>query len=348
MFNFSFKDPSVSIAIVGAGGFIGSHLIDALLERTSWHIFAVDLDFYRLQNRLQHPRIEFLCDDLKKETVVSRIAACPIVINLAAICIPSRYMRDTKEVIESNYNHPVALALACAQSGAWLIHFSTSEVYGKTSLEPSLLEEDSSPMILGSVLASRWSYACAKQLTERYIASLQDLSWTVLRPFNFIGPRMDFIPGIDGEGIPRVLANFCASLLKNEPLLLVDQGISRRSFTSIHDAIDFIFAVLSHPKEANGQAFNIGNPNNELSIAELADQMRFIYASLCQVSIENVSSVQFIASKDYYGEGYEDSLRRIPSIEKAKRLLGYVPSESLEISLKETLAWFIDHYKFAL
>ena len=176
--NYSFKDPSVSIAIVGAGGFIGSHLLDALIERTSWHIFAVDIDFNRLQHRLNHPRIEFLCDDIKNESVASRIAACPIVINLAAICVPSRYMREAKEVIESNYNHPVALAQACEKSGAWLIHFSTSEVYGKTSLEPCLLEEDSSSMVLGSVRASRWSYACAKQLTERYIASLSGLSWT--------------------------------------------------------------------------------------------------------------------------------------------------------------------------
>ena len=346
--NYSFKDPSVSIAIVGAGGFIGSHLLDALIERTSWHIFAVDIDFNRLQHRLNHPRIEFLCDDIKNESVASRIAACPIVINLAAICVPSRYMREAKEVIESNYNHPVALAQACEKSGAWLIHFSTSEVYGKTSLEPCLLEEDSSSMVLGSVRASRWSYACAKQLTERYIASLQGLSWTVLRPFNFIGPRMDFIPGIDGEGIPRVLANFCAALLKNEPLLLVDKGVSRRSFTSIHDAIHFIFAVLSHREESLGQAFNIGNPENELSIAELADCMRSIYASLRNVSIDQVSSVQNISSSDYYGEGYEDSLRRIPSIEKAKRLLGYVPSEALDVTLRETLSWFIEHYRLVL
>ena len=346
--NYSFKDPSVSIAIVGAGGFIGSHLLDALIERTSWHIFAVDIDFNRLQHRLNHPRIEFLCDDIKNESVASRIAACPIVINLAAICVPSRYMREAKEVIESNYNHPVALAQACEKSGAWLIHFSTSEVYGKTSLEPCLLEEDSSSMVLGSVRASRWSYACAKQLTERYIASLSGLSWTVLRPFNFIGPRMDFVPGIDGEGIPRVLANFCAALLKNEPLLLVDKGISRRSFTSIHDAVHFIFAVLSHREESLGQAFNIGNPENELSIAELADLMRSIYASLRNLSIDQVSSVQNISSSDYYGEGYEDSLRRIPSIEKAKRLLGYVPSEALDVTLRETLSWFIEHYRLVL
>ena len=346
--HFSFNDPSVSIAIVGAGGFIGSHLVDALVERTTWRIFAVDLNFERLQHRLHHERVDFLCGDLKNEDVALRIAACPIVINLAAICVPSRYMLETKEVIESNYNHPVSLALACEKSGSWLIHFSTSEVYGRTSAEPCLLQEDSSPMTLGPIGASRWSYACAKQLAERYIASLENLSWTVLRPFNFIGPRMDFMPGVDGEGIPRVLANFCSALLRDKPLLLVDGGLSRRSFTSIHDAIHFIFAVLAHPDKSNRQAFNIGNPNNELSIDALATLMRSIYASLRGVSLEEVSSVQNVDAKVYYGEGYEDSLRRIPSIEKSERLLGYTPKEPLETTLKETLSWFMDHYGLVL
>ncbi|HQB65710.1 MAG TPA: epimerase, partial [Fibrobacteraceae bacterium] len=76
--------------------------------------------------------------------------------------------------------------------------------------------------------------------------------------------------------------------------------------------------------------------------------MRQIYASLKQVSIDQVSPVQLISSKEYYGEGYEDSLRRIPSIEKAKRLLGYVPNEALDVTLQETLSWFIEHYRLAL
>ena len=154
---------------------------------------------------------------------------------------------------------------------------------------------------------------------------------------------MDFMPGIDGEGIPRVLANFCAALLRGEPLLLVDGGHSRRSFTSIHDAIHFIFAVLAHPDKSNREAFNIGNPDNELSIEALATLMRSTYASLRGVSLEGISSVQNVDAKTYYGAGYEDSLRRIPSIEKSQRLLDYTPKEPLEITLKETLSWFIDH-----
>ena len=104
-----FDDTSVTVAIVGCGGFIGSHLLDAILERTRWRVFGVDLDFYRVQHRLNHERCEFLCADLADPAVVERLAKFPLVVNLAAICTPSRYMAESCEVIRSNYDHP-----ACA------------------------------------------------------------------------------------------------------------------------------------------------------------------------------------------------------------------------------------------
>ena len=345
-----FDDTSVTVAIVGCGGFIGSHLLDAILERTRWRVFGVDLDFYRVQHRLNHERCEFLCADLADPAVVERLAKFPLVVNLAAICTPSRYMAESCEVIRSNYDHPAALATACARSGAWLVHFSTSEIYGRTAPDSGELVEDSTPVLLGPVTASRWSYATAKLLAERFIAGLPGLKWTVVRPFNFVGPYMDFMPGVDGEGIPRVLANFSTALLRGEPLKLVNGGKAKRCFTSVHDAVDFLFALFAvgaDPKRCGGilsQAFNVGNPANELSIAELAGKMRSIFAKVRGVDVSTLPEPQVVSGEEYYGAGYDDSMRRLPSVAKADCLLGFKARIPLDVALEESLSWFVKHY----
>ena len=368
--NFRFDDSSITVAIVGCGGFIGSHLLDAVLERTRWRIFGVDLDFYRLQHRLNHERCEFLCADLADPAVVERIAQFPLVVNLAAICTPSRYMGEACEVIRSNYDHPAALATACAKSGSWLVHFSTSEIYGRTAPDSGELEEDSTPAVFGPVTASRWSYATAKLLAERFIAGLPGLKWTVVRPFNFVGPYMDFMPGVDGEGIPRVLANFSTALLRGEPLKLVNGGKAKRCFTSVHDAVDFLFALfdaglggtlssgVGDSPDAGcelkvgaapgagvfSQAFNVGNAENEVSIAELAQKMRTIFAKVRGVDVSTLPEPQSVSGEEYYGAGYDDSMRRMPSVAKAERLLGFRARIPLDTALEESLSWFVKHY----
>ena len=348
--NLRLDDSSITVAIVGCGGFIGSHLLDAVLERTRWRVFGVDLDFYRLQHRLNHERCEFLCADLADPAVVERIAKFPLVVNLAAICTPSRYMGEACEVIRSNYDHPAALAEACAKSGSWLVHFSTSEIYGKTTPDSGELLEDETPAVFGPVTASRWSYATAKLLAERFIAGLPGLRWTVVRPFNFVGPYMDFMPGVDGEGIPRVLANFSTALLRGEPLKLVNGGKAKRCFTSVHDAVDFLFALFdagSDPERCAGvlsQAFNVGNAENEVSVAELAAKMRSIFAKVRGVDVSTLPEPQVVSGEEYYGAGYDDSMRRLPGVEKAQRLLGFKAAIPLDTALEESLSWFVKHY----
>ena len=328
-----FNDQSITVAIVGCGGFIGCHLLDAILTRTKWRVFGVDLDFYRIQHRLNDERCEFMVADLADKSVVERIAKYPIVVNLAAICVPSRYMAEAPEVIRSNYDHPAALADACAKSGSWLIHFSTSEIYGRTSADSGLLVEDETELTFGPVMASRWSYATAKLLTERYIAGLQNLKWTVVRPFNFVGPFMDFMPGVDGSGIPRVLANFSSALVRGEPLKLVNGGIAKRSFTSVFDAVNFMFALFEAGDVAFSQAFNIGNPDNELTIAELANKMRKIFAEIKSVNVETIPEPEVVSGVEYYG-----------SVEKAERLLGFKAKTPIDVVLRESLTWFVNHY----
>ncbi|MBA0594517.1 hypothetical protein Gorai_011420, partial [Gossypium raimondii] len=250
-------------------------------------------------------------------------------INLAAICTPADYNTRPLDTIYSNFIDALPVVKYCSENNKRLIHFSTCEVYGKTigSFLPKdsplrkdpayyVLKEDTSPCIFGSIEKQRWSYACAKQLIERLIyaeGAENGLDFTIVRPFNWIGPRMDFIPGIDGpsEGVPRVLACFSNNLLRREPLKLVDGGESQRTFVYIKDAIEAVLLMIENPDRANGHIFNVGNPNNEVTVRQLAEMMTKVYAKVSgEPSLE--SPTIDVSSKEFYGEGYDDSDKRIP------------------------------------
>ena len=238
------------------------------------------------------------------------------------------------------------------------MHFSTSEVYGRTISSyiagdnysnPDLYElhEDRTPLIMGPIHYQRWTYACAKQLLERYIYALHKeygMRFTIVRPLNFFGPRMDFIPGRDGEGTPRVLACFMKALLDRAPIQLVDGGAARRTIISIHDAVRAVLLMLQKRASAKNQIFNIGNRNNEVTMAELADLMRKTYAKITGDSYYNNHPIVSVSSDEFYGEGYEDCDRRMPNLDKAKELLGWEPVIPLEEALYETMVWYHKHY----
>jgi UDP-apiose/xylose synthase len=238
------------------------------------------------------------------------------------------------------------------------MHFSTSEVYGRTvsSLagdaeyeQPDLyvLDANTSPMVLGPIEAQRWTYACAKQLLERLIYAYhaeKGLQFAIIRPFNFFGPRMDYLPGIEGEGKPRVLACFVSALLRNEPLHLVDGGTARRTVTSIHDAVDAMIAIMRRPNVALNQFYNIGNPNNEVTIRELADRLRQAFAKASGDRSYLDHPMVEISSAEFYGAGYEDSDRRMLRIDREMALLDWTPTRSLDVILEETSKYYYERY----
>jgi len=162
----------------------------------------------------------------------------------------------------------------------------------------------------------------------------------LIRPFNFIGPDMDFLPGLEsGEGTPRVLACFLSALLRGEPLALVDGGSARRTFLHIDDAVDALMKLLENPDKARNQIFNLGHPGNEVSIRQLADQLRLAFSEVTGRDEYLHHPCADIASRDFYGEGYDDSDRRLPDIRKARELLDWEPC----ISLDEALRGIVSH-----
>jgi len=352
----------MKIVILGCGGFVGSHLLDRLLMTDEHTIVGWDPNHRKIEKHLSNKHLTlhntYAYDPGTRDDLNRAIAESDVVINLAAICNPAEYTTNPVSVIRSNLFDVYPIVQLCVEYKRWLISFSTSEVYGRTLSSyvagegyenPDLfvLKEDTTPLIMGPITNQRWTYACAKQMVERlvYAHHKEDgLPFTIVRPLNFFGPRMDFIPQRDGDGIPRVLGCFMGALLNRQPMQLVDGGKARRTIISIHDAVDAVCRMLDRPAQANGQIFNIGNRANEVTMAELADRMRRTYARITGDASYLSHPVVDVSSRAFYGEGYEDCDRRMPDTSKARSLLDWQPTMSLDDVLFDTMSYFHDEY----
>jgi UDP-apiose/xylose synthase len=337
------------IAILGAGGFIGSHLVPALLAQRECDIEAIDLTFDKLSNT--DARLHRSLASVDQPGLLEEITArCSTVVSLTALCNPSLYNTRPLDVIDANYTDLVPLVRLCAARGVRLVHFSTCEVYGRLALDAgghrtSTMNEESTGLFLGSIDRERWTYACAKQLLERVIwahGAHGGLDFTIIRPFNVIGPRMDFVPGIDGEGLPRVLASFMNALLRGEPLLLVGGGGQRRSFISIDDFVGAIVRVIERPSACRRQILNVGNPDNEVSIRELGEAIARVYAA--RVAGARGAVFREVTAEQLYGTGYDDSEQRIPDVSKARRMLSWMPTTTLPQMLPAIVDDYVARY----
>jgi UDP-apiose/xylose synthase len=350
------------LAIVGCGGFIGSHLLDALLVDDSIRIDGWDPHVDKIAHHLSNPNLNVRRNSLDGndlEEFADAVGSADAVINLAAICNPSEYNVNPVSVINANFLQPVKIVDICAQQQKWLIHFSTSEVYGRTissylgdaaysNADLYELDENLTPLIMGPTRNQRWSYAASKQLMERYIYGHHKeggLPFTIVRPLNFFGPKMDFIPGRDGEGVPRVLACFMTALLDGQPMQLVDGGTARRTIVSIHDAIRAIVLMIKNRDRSANRIFNIGNRNNEVTMKELAEMMREAYAECTGDAAYLSHPIVNVSGLEFYGEGYEDCDRRMPHLTKAKELLSWEPTLSLKETLRETVTYYYEQYR---
>jgi len=321
---------SSTIAVLGAGGFIGSHLVPALAAREGTSVLAVDRSFDKLTVPSESAgRVERRQASLSDPGVIEEITArAGVVVSLTALCNPALYNTQPLEVIDANYTDLVPLVKLCAARGRRLIHFSTCEVYGRQALDRNgrrqrQMDEESTMLCLGPVASERWSYAAAKQLLERVVWAHglhAGLRFTIVRPFNVIGPRMDFIPGVDGEGIPRVLASFMHALMTGQDLSLVDGGRQRRAFMDVGEFVDAVVRIIDRPRACDGQILNLGSGVNDVSIAHLARAMIAAYRAARPDAPR--PKLRAVSARAFYGDGYDDSVRRVPSVAKAERLLG--------------------------
>jgi UDP-4-amino-4-deoxy-L-arabinose formyltransferase/UDP-glucuronic acid dehydrogenase (UDP-4-keto-hexauronic acid decarboxylating) len=209
-------------------------------------------------------------------------------------------------------------------------------------------DEDSSRLILGPIQKQRWIYSASKQLLDRVIwayGQQQGLRFSLFRPFNWIGPRLDTLEAAR-IGSSRAITQLILNLVEGTPLLLIDGGRQKRCFTDVREGIECLFRIIANEHgRSDGQIFNIGNPKNEASIKGLAELLiREFRAHPFRDRFPPIAGLKEIESSSYYGRGYEDVTHRRPSIENAIRILKWMPVISLEESVKNTLDFFLrDH-----
>lgn len=307
--------------VTGGAGFIGSHLVDRLVNEGHQVTIIDDLSTGSSTNlEAVANRVEFIqskvsaCADLEKI-----VRGCDGIFHLAAAVGVDLVIRSPIETIRTNLDETEVILEAASAAKAPILIASTSEVYGK-SQKAAFTESDD--LLIGPPYLGRWSYACSKLMDEFLALSYfkeRKLPVTIARLFNTVGPRQT---GHYGMVLPR----FIASAKANQPLRVFGDGEQRRCFCHVADTIEALLR-LHRTSAAHGEVVNIGS-TEEVSIAELARKV---------IELTNSSStVQFVPYDQAYAPGFEDMLRRKPSVGKLKKLTGFRPATSLDEIIRRT------------
>ncbi|MFQ5912882.1 MAG: NAD-dependent epimerase/dehydratase family protein [Nitrospinota bacterium] len=318
----------MNILVTGGAGFIGSHLLEALLARGDRVTVLDNLstgDLGNIEHLLGNPDLEFVEGSVTDAGLTDRLVGrSDQVYHLAAAVGVKLIMERPVETIETNvWGTEMVLRAAHAHMKKVLIA-SSSEVYGKNSSGPL---KESDDRVLGSVMKHRWAYANTKTLDEFLaLAYFQEknLPVVIVRLFNTVGPRQTGAYGM-------VIPNFVQSALAGEPIRVFGDGRQSRCFCHVSDAVRGLMGLIDHP-DALGEVFNIGN-SLEISIEALARRIKELTGS--------PSEIVYVPYEEAYGEGFEDMKRRIPDLTKVRELIGFRPS----IHLDRILPSIIDHFK---
>jgi UDP-apiose/xylose synthase len=340
------------VALFGGGGFIGSHLVRELLDE-GYELTVVDISSEKIDDVLSHPELEYIELDIRKDESDARsrqiVGESDLVVDLVAYANPIHYVDKPIDVVELNYDQNMKIVEDCVDLDTRLIQFSTCEVYGKIGNrtdEDIVFREDSSDLITGPVHNQRWIYAIAKQLLERMVHAYgmeHGLDWSIIRPFNFVGPEMDYIIESPDEGTPRVFASFMSALMYDHTMYLVDGGTNRRSFTHINDAVQGIKLVVENEGgQFTNEIVNVGTPENEATIREFAHLMRDIYQEISDDG--PLPEIEEVPGEEFYGEGYEDCERRVPDISKLEDA-GWEPQYDLRETLEAAMTYYVEKHE---
>ena len=341
----AFRKRPKRVLILGVNGFIGNHLTERLLAEDDYEIHGLDIGSDGISRFLCEPRFHFVEGDIgiHSEWIEYHIKKCDVVLPLVAIATPIEYVRNPLRVFELDFEENLKVVRQCVKYNKRIIFPSTSEVYGMCTDEE--FDEDNSRLILGPINKQRWIYSASKQLLDRIIwayGQKSNLAFTLFRPFNWIGPRLDSLDTAR-IGSSRAITQLILNLVEGTSINLVDGGLQKRCFTDISDGIEALFRIIENKGDrCNGQIINIGNPYNEASIAELGEMLlKKFEAHPLRKHFPPFAGFKTIESFDYYGKGYQDVVHRRPSIRNAKKLLDWTPEVPLEQAIESTLDFFL-------
>ncbi len=312
--------------MTGGAGFIGSHLVQALVEQGDQVRVLDDLSTGRLEN-LDGCRRSSLLDtvigSVRDPAVVRRaLDGCAEVFHLAASVGVGMITSNPSECLRNNVEGVQNLFAAAAELKAppGIVLFSSSEVYGKSTAIP--LREDGD-LVLGPSAVPRWSYASGKAMGE-FLAlgehARTGIPVVIVRCFNTCGPRQQPTYGM-------VVPRFLDQALRNEPLTIYGDGKQTRCFSFVDDVVRMVLALAASPR-AVGQVFNIGT-DRETSISELAEKVLEVTGSR--------AGIRFIPYSEAYGNGFQDVVRRVPDLTKISRVIGRPAVTDLDAMLRITL-----------
>ncbi|MHA1282622.1 MAG: UDP-glucuronic acid decarboxylase family protein [Promethearchaeota archaeon] len=331
----SFKGKN--ILVTGGAGFLGSWVCDVLIKQGAYVICIDNLSSGRFENinhLMDNPNFRFINHDISEPiyfgltnhpngVCIGDITKLDIVMHMASRASPFEFQKFPIEIIKSNTLGTMnALEIAKAHN-ALFFYTSTSEVYGNPPPEAVPTPET----YFGHVnpVGPRSCYDESKRAGEAIIKAYElqhNLKTKIVRIFNTSGPRIRH-----GPEFGRVIPNFIHQALHDEDVTVFGDGSQTRSFTYVTDEIEGILKIV-HYKQALGEVINLGN-DKEYTILELAKKI-----------IELTNSKSKIVFKPL---PIDDPIRRRPVLEKAKKLINWEPTTSLEEGLKKTIAWFKDN-----
>ena len=206
-------------------------------------------------------------------------------------------------------------------------------------------DEDNSRLILGPIRMQRWIYSCSKQMLDRVIwayGSTRGLKFTLFRPFNWMGPKLDSLSSAR-IGSSRAITQLILNLVQGNPILLIDGGAQKRCFTHVTDGIECLFRIIENKDGlCDGKIINIGNPDNEASIKELAEILVELFNEHpLRKKFPPFAGCKEVESGTFYGAGYQDCQHRKPSIRNAMKYCGWKPVVPLRESIRQTLDFFL-------
>jgi len=314
--------------VTGGAGFIGSHLTERLLKDGNKVAVIDNLSTGSLDNMesfKSHAGFEFVKGDIRNiELMEPIVEQSDVIFHLAAAVGVRLIAEDPVHTIETNIGGTETVLNIANKFGRKILIASSSEVYGKSEAVPFHEDDD---IVLGSTCLSRWSYACTKAVDEFLgLAFHQQYGLDVVigRFFNTIGPRQT---GRYGMVVPR----FIQTALKGETLQIYGTGKQTRCFCFVADLVEAIIGLMNC-RQASGKVYNIGT-DEEITIEGLADKIIQMTGSK--------SKKEFVPLEVAYGRSMEDMMRRVPSIERIKKTIGWKP----KTSLTETLQLIIDNEK---
>lgn len=323
---------SETILITGAAGFIGSNLCGALLARGHRVIGLDNLSMGSLLNLegcLSHPKFCFIQGDvLDRKTVQEAAADATVIVHLAAFKIPRYGGRlDTLRVNEQGTTNVLEVART---RNARVLLASTSDVYG---MSPDLPFHEEGRSTLGSSQTARWSYAVSKLFDEHLVmgyAETYGLKATIIRIFGSYGPHQH----LTWWGGPQSV--FIGAVFRDEAIEIHGTGEQTRSFCYIGDLVRGWVAAIERPA-FTCEIFNLGN-DQEITILKLAQLIKKLSGTPGELKL------RFQPYSAFHGK-YEDVMRRVPDLSKARTLLGYEPHVSLEDGLARTIQWQVQRMR---